>query len=164
MILTTFLNSYIPFRYESATLVEIYIVDQIQEGLLEFILKDNGIAIENKELKIATRKTELLKIKETDRLYQYFHKGMNNLQINTSTQNNKTKLIDLNSTIVQLMLQFHDKELVFTYLSPKGEYVLNSKDFLRRFTKKEIASKDFILYLNEIFYDQLKDVAFSDYY
>ena len=60
------------------------------------------------------------------------------------------------------MLQHPQKEFLFTYISPRGEYVLNSQDFLSRFTEDEIASREFAMYLNEILQYHLIEVVFSD--
>lgn len=161
MILSAFIHSYVDFRLSIANYVELYIIDQIQENQFEIIIKDTGKSLEGDELKIAKNKINSLKLVLPNKYYQYYHKGQNNLQIEINYSKTKPVLKDLNSTIALIMLQFPDKEFVFTYLSPKGEYQLNSKDFLGRFTNEEIQLKEFALYLNELLQNQLDDVIFS---
>lgn len=162
MISTLFLNQYVDFRLTHGELVEFYLIDQLQENQFEIIIKDDAPLLEGELLKSAKEKLDNLNLKIPDRYYQYFHKGKNNLKIDISFQKGKIVLADLNHIIGLLMLQHSEKELVFTYLSPKGEYMLNSKDFLSRFTKEELASKEFALLLNELLQDHLIEVIYSD--
>jgi len=163
MISTLFLYQYIDFRLSFAHHLELYLIDQIQENEFEILIKDNGASLEGEELESAKEKINHLLLNRSDKYYQYFHKGMNNLQIVLNTQNNNFQLKNLHQTIGMLMLQFPQKEFVFTYLSPNGEYLLNSTDFLSRFTQDEINSKEFALYLNELLEDHLNQVFFTSF-
>lgn len=163
MNLSLFLHQYIDFRLNNATSVELYLIDQIQQNQFEILLKDDGKSLEGEELDSAKDKIRKLDLKDPDKYYQYFHKGKNNLQIELETDSVHISFPELNNLIGFMMLQFPDKEFVFTYLSPKGEYLLNSKDFLSHFSEEEIQSKEFALYLNEILYDHLSEVVYSDF-
>lgn len=163
MISTLFLNQYIDFRLSFAQFLELYLIDQVQENEFEILIKDNGAALEGEELTSSKEKIKNLQLKDPDKYYQYFHKGMNNLQIVLDTTKNSFDFSDLYQMIGLLMLQHYQKEFVFTYLSPKGEYLLNSKDFLSNFNQEEINSKEFALYLNELLQDHLSEIFFTTF-
>jgi hypothetical protein len=161
MIISLFLNEYLDFRLAKSSLVELYLVDQIQENLFEIFIKDLGDALNEEEVAQSKAKISKLNLKTSDKDYQYFHKGKNHLQIELDLQERKINLSDLNKIVSYLMLQYSSKELVFTYLSPKGEYLLNSKDFLAPFSIEEVQSKEFPLYLAELLQNQLEEVIYS---
>jgi len=163
MISTLFLNQYIDFRLSFAFHVELYLIDQVQENEFEILIKDNGPSMKGDELKSAKEKINHLSLKSPDKYYQYFHKGLNNLQIVLDVRNKTLEMKDLHQTVAMLMLQHDQKEFIFTYISPKGEYLLNSNDFLNRFTNEEIQSKEFALYFNELLQDHLNEVIFTDF-
>lgn len=163
MISTLFLNQYIDFRLSFAQHLELYLIDQIHENEFEILIKDNGASLDGEELESAKEKIDLLQLKDPDKYYQYFHKGMNNLQIVLNVLNTDIQFKNLHQTIGLLMLQYPQKDFVFTYISPKGEYFLQSKDFLSRFKQEEINSKEFVLYLNELLQDHLSEVFFTHF-
>lgn len=163
MDISLFLHQYIDFRLFHAQTVELYLIDQVQEGKFEVLIIDNGDAIANKELEQAQKIIINLDIEKPNKYFQYFHKGKNTLQFEFTLKKTVVHVSDLNKTIGFLMVQFPDKELVFTYSSPKGEYILNSKDFIKDFTNEEISSKEFSLYLHEILQNHLDEVIYSDF-
>lgn len=163
MNLSLFIHQYLDFRLSYAPVVELYLIDQIQEGQFEILIKDNGESLKDDELESAKSKIEKLNLSNPNKYYQYYHKGKNNLQIELRLQKTKFSLPELNNTISFLMVQFPEREIVFTYLSPKGEYLLNSKDFISKFKLEEVQSKEFALYLNELLQNQLDEVIFSHF-
>jgi len=163
MNISLFLHQYIDFRLFHAQVVELYLIDQIQEDKFEILIIDNGASIANKELEQAENMIKNLGVKSPNKYYQYFHKAKNTLQFEFHTKDSQIKLLDLNKFVGLLMVQFPNKEFVFTYNSPKGEYLLNSKDFIKEFTNEEISSKEFSLYLHEILQNYLEEVIYTDF-
>lgn len=158
MNLSLFIHQYVDFRLCNSSIVELYIIDQIQNNLFELLIKDDGTELKGDELNSAQEKVKKLELSTRDKNFQYFHKGKNHLQLEIDLSKKKLELSDLNNIIGFLMLQFQNKKLITTYLSPKGEYNLNSRDFVDKFTDEEIQSKEFALYLNELLQDQLSEV------
>lgn len=163
MDISFFLAQYLQFRYLSSSKLELYIVDQVHTGKFEIIIRDDANKIEGKEIEHAGEIISSLKLKAKQKCHQYFHKGYNHLQIEIIITNElKPQLGNFYSLLNVLVLENPNTDFIFSYISPKGEYILDSKAIHQNFSPEELQSKELLEYVNELLKDHFDAIRFTD--
>jgi len=162
MNISFFLAQYLQFRYKSSTKLELYIVDQVHEGNFEIIIRDNADKIEGDELVNADQIISTLDLDAHQKRHQYFHKGYNHLQVELKiTEALKPELGSFHSLLSILVLENNKTDFVFSYISPKGEYILDSSSIHNNFSPEELQSKELLHYVNELLRDHFDAIRFT---
>lgn len=162
MDISFFLAQYLQFRYPLSSKLELYIVDQVHAGDFEVIIRDNGEKIVEEEIDKADIIIGSLNLDASHKRHQYFHKGYNHLQIELPISDKLTpQLGDFHSLVSILILENPKTNFVFSYISPKGEYVLDSTVIHENFSKEELQSKELLQYVNELLKDHLEAIRYT---
>jgi len=159
MDISFYLANYIQYRISSrAKNVDFYIADCMQSNQAEIIIKDNGARLEDESVPELCKLSDFcLELKGQHQLL--FHKGENTLNLEWPIKKaSSAQLTQLHSLLGLMMINNTEVRIVFTYLSKRGDYVLDSSKFHRMFNGDELMEKDLLVYMNELLEGHLKDV------
>lgn len=163
MDISFFLAQYLQFRYQSSSKLELYIVDQVHSGDFEIIIRDDGDKIEKDEVSKADQIISTLNLDPHQKCHQYFHKGYNHLQIEIKISDALIpQLGNFHSLISVLVLENPKTDFIFSYISPKGEYILDSSAIHNNFSPEELQSKELLQYVNELLEDHFNAIRFTE--
>lgn len=163
MDISFFLAKYLHFRFKYSKTIELYIVDQTHDLTFDVIIRDDGKTIADNELSESLSIISMLNVKPPHIYHQYYHKGMNHLQIDFKVSENlKPALGNFHSLLGLIILEYPDQTLHFSYMSPKGEYLLDSTTIHKNFSKDELQSKELLQYLNELLSEHFEAVRYSN--
>lgn len=162
MDISFFLAKYLHFRFKFSKNIELYIVDQAHDLSFDVIIRDDGKAIADDDLVESSSIISMLNLQAPHVYHQYFHKGMNQLQIEFKiSQIFKPELANFHSLLGMIILEYPDQTLHFSYMSPKGEYLLDSNTIHQNFSKDELQSKELLQYLNELLSEHFEAVRYT---
>jgi len=159
MDISFYLANYIQYRISSgAKNVDFYIADCMQAKHAEIILKDDGVKLDDDS------RSELSQLSDfcTEMQGQHqllFHRGENTLNLEWPIKKAlAVQLTQLHSLLGLMMIEHSDVHMIFTYLSRRGDYMLDSSKFHELFDGDELMDKYLLVYMNEILEGHLKDV------
>lgn len=162
MNISLFLAQYLQFRLKSAKELELYLVDQVNSGSYDIIIKDTGDKIEKETLEESDNIIKVLNLQDLHKNHQYYHKGFNNLNMELKLDSGLVPhLGDFHSLLAMTILDHPQCNIVFSYMSPRGEYVLNSDSIHQNFSKEELQSKELLTYINELLKGHFDDIIFT---
>ncbi|NOR88130.1 MAG: hypothetical protein GQ527_11015 [Bacteroidales bacterium] len=163
MDVSFYLANYLQLRFESASKhIELYIVDGLKKNIAEVMIKDDGVKMDTSDdSKSESIYDSLSNISEqfNGQIKQLFHKGETTLTMEWPLDNGeKPELGNFYSLFAMLMISNPETHIIFSYISKKGEYVLDSNKITTNFSKEELFQKETLNYLNEILKSHLDDV------
>ena len=162
MDISLFLAQYLQFRLKSAKELELYLVDQVNSGSYDIIIKDSGDKIEEETLEESDSILRVLNLQEPHKNHQYYHKGFNNLNMELKLDSGLIpSLGNFHSLLAMLILDHPQANIVFSYMSPRGEYILNSDAIHQNFSKEELQSKELLSYINDLLKGHFVDILFT---
>ena len=162
MDISFFLAQYLQFRLKSAKHLELYLVDQVNSASYDIIIKDDGDKIEEEKLEESENIIQILDLQAPHKNHQYFHKGFNNLNMELKLDSGLIpNLGDFHSLLAMIILNHPQCNIVFSYMSPRGEYVLNSDAIHQNFSKEELQSKELLTYVNELLQGHFVDIIYT---
>lgn len=162
MDISFFLAQYLQFRLKSAKDLELYLVDQVNRGSYDVIIKDSGDKIEKDTLEESENIIKVLNLSEPHKNHQYYHKGYNILNMELKLGSGLIpSLGDFYSLLAMLILDHPQCHIVFSYMSPRGEYILNSDAIHQNFSKEELQSKELLVYINELLKGHFEDIQYT---
>jgi len=162
MDISFFLAQYLQFRLKTAQQIELYLVDQVNKDSYDIIIKDTGDKIEGETLEESENIIKVLNLKEPHKNHQYYHKGFNNLNMELKLDKGLIPTLgDFHSLLAMLILDHPQTNFVFSYMSPRGEYVLNSDAIHQNFSKEELQSKELLSYINELLKGHFDDIIYT---
>lgn len=162
MDISFFLAQYLQFRYPGSSKLELYVIDQVNAEKFEIIVRDDGKPLSEEEIGKADQIIASLSLNSSQKRHQYFHKGYNHLQIElTIGKKLIPELGNFHSLLSLLVLENPNTQFVFSYLSPKGEYVLDSTVIHENFSSEELQSKELLQYVNELLQDHFQAVRYT---
>lgn len=138
-------------------------MDQAHNMSFDVIIRDDGNSIAENELSESLSIISLLNVQPPHIYHQYYHKGMNQLQIEFKiSESFKPELGNFHSLLGMIILEYPDQTLHFSYMSPKGEYLLDSTTIHKNFSKDELQSKELLQYLNELLSEHFEAVKYTN--
>ncbi|NPD45279.1 MULTISPECIES: hypothetical protein [unclassified Lentimicrobium] len=162
MNISLFLAQYLQFRLKSAKELELYLVDQVNSASYDIIIKDSGDKIEDKTLEESEKIIKVLNLQNPHKNHIYYHKGYNNLNMELKLDSGLIPdLGNFHSLLAMIILDHPHCNIVFSYMSPRGEYVLNSDAIHQNFSKEELQSKELLTYINELLKGHFDDIIFT---
>ena len=103
-----------------------------------------------------------LNLTEAHKNHQYYHKGFNILNMELKLDNGLIPVLgDFHSLLAMLIIDHPQTNFVFSYMSPRGEYVLNSDAIHQNFSKEELQTKELLTYINELLEGHFIDIIYT---
>jgi len=161
MDISFFLVTYLQSRIDaSCKSIELYIADQLNDKAIEIIFKDDGS-------KLVSNNMAYLRLSDLEKqfhgqLSHLYHKGQTivNLEFNQHSQRT-IKLGNFHSLLGITMINNPKTPILFTIISKKGEYILNSNSIISSFTSEELKKKEVLEYMNELLFSHISEVTDS---
>jgi len=161
MDISLYLINYIQSRIDYSTnTLELYIADTIQSSTIEIIIKDDGKKINDEKVNSKTF-AGLLELSRSlgGQISHLYHRKQTTVQFEFQiTEKSKVNINDFHSLFGVMMLNNPSVNIVFSYLSKKGEYTLNSLEIIQAFEPSELLQKEILIYMNELLSDHLNQI------
>lgn len=162
MDISFFLAQYLQFRLKTAKQIELYLVDQVNSGSYDIIIKDTGDKIEKETIEESENIIGVLNLKDAHKNHQYYHKGFNILNMELKLGKGLIPVLgDFHTLLAMAIIDHPQANFVFSYMSPHGEYVLNSDAIHQNFSKEELKSKELLTYINELLKGHFDDILYT---
>ena len=142
--------------------MEIYIADNLESKLVELIVKDDAKEPANDfSLEISESFHDF--IHHIGGNYKVLkHLGLTNLNIELPVASKKTpKLGRFHSLLAMAILQNPHVQITFTFISPKGEYSIQSNNIIQAFDSEELQQKKLLKYMNELLEEEINKLSLS---
>lgn len=146
---------------ENVSKIELYIVDQLQENLVEIIFKYDCSGNFSNEL---NHQTPLIEITEKygGSISILNHKGDITQSFEWPIQEQfKPNLGNFYSLFGTIMLNHPDIHFILSFLSRNGEYILDSSFINKTFSREELQQKEVLSNMNDLLKDNLNNVRYS---
>ena len=158
-----YLASYIQSRISlHCKNIEIYIADSIDHHLVELLVKDDAIDNPTDDSSLLASGFINLIEKHKGRYKQLKHKGVVTLSIELPIQKKtKPQLGNFHSLLGMTLLNHPDLFISFTFISPKGEYMISTKKITSFFDVEELKQKDILEYMNELLGNEIDHLKVS---
>ena len=141
--------------------VEIYIADNLEMHMVEIIVKDDARPNDSAE-KLSLPQDFIDIIHRTKGSYKALqHKGVHTLSIELSQKEDSFKLGNFSSLLSVVVLGNPKVQISFSFISPKGEFVIESRNIIEAFSSKELMEKRILKYMNELIIEEVEKLKIS---
>jgi len=154
MDISLYLTNFLQYRIaEGSTFIELYIADQYEKDVLDFLIKDDAAKFDDEET-LAFNKLKLFCDQTKGQIKHLYHRKHTSVQMSwaSTATGNHVVMDDFPSLFAVLILSHSNINFVFSYLSSKGEYVFTSQGLFKEFSKHELEDKETLM----VFIDILK--------
>jgi len=160
MDISLYLTSFLQYRIaKSPTFVELYVVDQYDKGVLDFLIKDDAARFDDEE-SLAFNKLRSFCDQTHGQIKHLYHRKHTSIQMTwlPSGKKHQITINDFPSLFAVLILSHPKVNFVFSYLSKKGEYVFRSLDVFAEFSVAELQEKETLMVFIEILKKKINEI------
>ena len=164
MDISLYLTNFLQYRVvEDPTFIELYIADRYDKEVFDVLIKDDAKKLEEEDEDSGFSRLKQICDQTHGQIKHLYHRKQTSVQMTWLSAKEKSLVVmdDFPFLFAVLILNNPNVNFVFSYLSPKGEYIFSSKGLFKEFSQDELQDKETLIVFIDILKKEINKLKIS---